>query len=75
VSTTPSLSARDALAAVPEPGQDVVVGQGYGAPRSLIRALADHRERLAGSRVFVGLLLEDFPELPDAWPSTPPAIC
>lgn len=65
MSATLSLSARDALAAVLEPGQDVVVGQGYGAPRSLIRALADHRERLAGSRVFVGLLLEDFPELPE----------
>jgi acyl-CoA hydrolase len=66
MSTTASLSARDALAAVLEPGQDIVVGQGHGAPRTLIAALAEHRERLAGSRVFVGLLLDDFPELPDA---------
>jgi acetyl-CoA hydrolase len=54
----------DALADVLHPGQDIVIGQGWGAPQELIDALPRHADRLAGSRIFVGLLLEAFPMLP-----------
>jgi acyl-CoA hydrolase len=58
--------AVEALTAVLEPGQDVVIGQGYGAPRALIAALGEHGTRLAGSHVFVGMLLDDVPDLAGA---------
>lgn len=59
-----SPSAVAALGDVLEPGQDVVVGQGFGAPHALLAALGEHAERLAGSRVFVGMLIDRLPELP-----------
>jgi acyl-CoA hydrolase len=55
-----------ALADVLEPGQQIVIGQGYGAPQRLIDALGTHPERLRGSTVFVGMLLGGFPSLPGA---------
>ncbi|HEY6762263.1 MAG TPA: acetyl-CoA hydrolase/transferase C-terminal domain-containing protein [Baekduia sp.] len=55
-----------ALARALSPGQDVVIGQAFGAPRSLLAALPRHRDRLRGSRVFVGMMLGDLPELPGA---------
>jgi acyl-CoA hydrolase len=64
VTATTAHRPRTALAAVLEPGQDIVIGQGNGVPGYLIRALAENRERLAGSRIFVGLLPNGFPELP-----------
>ncbi|HET6509967.1 MAG TPA: acetyl-CoA hydrolase/transferase C-terminal domain-containing protein [Baekduia sp.] len=53
-----------ALARALAPGQDVVVGQAFGAPRTLLAALPRHLERLQGSRVFFGMLLGDLPALP-----------
>lgn len=64
-------AAHDALALVLEPGQDIVIGQAYGTPWSLIEALPAHRKRLHGSRIFVGMLVGDaFPELPGTAIST-----
>lgn len=54
------------LREVLEPGQDIVIGQGAGAPRTLIRALARHKDLLRGSRILLGMLTEDFPDLPGA---------
>ena len=45
------------------PGQDIVIAQGYGQPRTLVRALARHGERLRGSRLFFGMLVEDLPDV------------
>ena len=53
-----------ALARVLEPGQHIVIGQAYGTPGLLQAALTRHLDRLAGSRIRVGLLTADFPELP-----------
>jgi acyl-CoA hydrolase len=46
------------------PGQSIVVGQGYGLPRSLVRGLNRHVDRLQGSTLLIGWILEDFPILP-----------
>jgi acetyl-CoA hydrolase len=53
------------LSEVLRPGQDIVVGQAWGAPSALIGALPRHVDLLAGSRLFVGMLVDDFPVLPD----------
>ena len=42
--------ADEALAQVLRPGQDIVVGQAWGTPRSLVAALPRHLARLQGSR-------------------------
>ncbi len=54
----------DVLAGVLRPGQDIVIGQARGAPVHLIQALPRHLDRLQGSRLLVGMLPPDFPELP-----------
>jgi acyl-CoA hydrolase len=66
VSAAPLRAAVTALADVLESGQHIAIGQGYGAPQSLIEALGAHPERLRGSTVFVGMLLGGFPSLPGA---------
>lgn len=58
------LPVDDVLAEVLRPGQDIVIGQGHGAPRHLITALPRHLDRLRGSRLLVGLVPQDFPDLP-----------
>jgi acyl-CoA hydrolase len=50
-----------------EPGQSIVIGQALGAPRQLIAALPRHLEKLRGSRILVGMVQADFPELPGAF--------
>lgn len=59
-----SLPATEALRSVLEPGQTIVIGQGYGTPRSLVAALASHVDKLRGSRLVLGWVLGDFPHLP-----------
>jgi acyl-CoA hydrolase len=54
----------EVLARVLEPGQSIVVGQALGAPRQLIAALPRHLDRLRGSRILLGMVQADFPELP-----------
>lgn len=53
----------EVLARVLEPGQNIVIAQGTGFPRTLVEALPRHRERMRGSRVLVGLIPERFPAL------------
>jgi acyl-CoA hydrolase len=60
----PRLSADDALARVLAPGQSIVLAQGPGMPRTLVDALPRHLDRLAGSRLMVGMVTDDFPVLP-----------
>src|SRR5258708_14786716 len=45
-------------------GQELVSGQAWGAPSALIQALPRQVNRLTGSRLFVGMLVENFPVLP-----------
>lgn len=52
------------LEQVLRPGQDIVVGQAFGTPNYLLEALTRHRRNLEGSRIFIGLVPDSFPELP-----------
>lgn len=54
----------DALAEVLAPGQDIVVGQGFGSPTAVLEALPRHLAALQGSRLLVGWVLGGFPDLP-----------
>lgn len=54
----------DALGAILRPGQDIVVAQAYGFPSAAVAALANHLDRLQGSRIFFGMVLGEVPELP-----------
>lgn len=53
-----------ALARILRPGQEIVIGQSLGAPFRLISALERHIDRLQGSRICLGLVMQDFPDLP-----------
>ncbi len=53
----------DALGAILQPGQDIVVAQAYGFPARTVAALAGHLDRLRGSRIFFGMVLGEVPEL------------
>ncbi|MFC4941879.1 acetyl-CoA hydrolase/transferase C-terminal domain-containing protein [Pseudonocardia sp. GCM10023141] len=55
----------EALRVVLRPGQQIVIGQGVGAPTHLVAALGRHTDLLAGSTLLVGLLPVELPELPD----------
>lgn len=52
------------LHALLRPGQRIVLAQGLGTPADIVAALPRHLDRLRGSRLIVGMLLEDFPALP-----------
>jgi len=54
----------EALASLLQPGQDIVVAQGFGFPRAIMSALSRHAGRLQGSRVLVGLVPPDMPVIP-----------
>lgn len=53
-----------ALERVLRPGQTIVVGQGQGLPASIVKALPRHLSLLRGSTLVVGLVPNDFPDLP-----------
>jgi acyl-CoA hydrolase len=57
-------SIDEVLAEVLTPGQDIVIGQGSGAPAALVAALPRHLDALQGSRLLIGWVLGDFPDLP-----------
>jgi acyl-CoA hydrolase len=59
-------SVDDALVEVLSPGQSIVLGQGYGEPRTLLAALGRHPELVEGSDVFVGMAIDPLPALPGA---------
>lgn len=54
----------DVLGSVLQPGQDIVIGQGAGTPLLLLSALGRHRDRLRDSRILIGMLSVDMPDLP-----------
>lgn len=55
-----------ALRSALRPGQNIVIGQGAGAPLAVVGALAKHRDLLQGSRILIGLLPTGLPDLTGA---------
>ncbi|WP_157220737.1 acetyl-CoA hydrolase/transferase C-terminal domain-containing protein [Flavisphingomonas formosensis] len=54
----------EALSRILRPGQTIVIGQALGTPMQLVAALPRHLDRLQGSRILLGWVLSDFPDLP-----------
>lgn len=64
MTTAPMAAIDRVLRDVLRPGQDIVIGQALGTPVHLVAALARHVDLLRGSRICLGWVLGDFPELP-----------
>ncbi|GAA2468467.1 acetyl-CoA hydrolase/transferase family protein [Terrabacter carboxydivorans] len=55
------ITAAAAIAEHVKPGDTVVISPGMGEPASLVAELASQAERLKGSRILCGLLLDEYP--------------